>query len=220
MNRAVRETRITRIVRHHADGRAIAVQFFQQSHHGFAVHRVQVSGRLVRQQYRRASRQCPRHCHTLLLTARKLRRIMLHAVRHSHLFQRLHHRLLAFRRRHAAISQRQFDILINVQIANQIKRLEDEADLAVANARALLHLQLRHWLFIQRVQSVARRIQQSENRQQRRFPAARGPRNRHIFAPLNIQMDARQRMRLYLIRYENLGDSVELDQRIVHRLHA
>ena len=45
--------RVARVVRDHADRRAFAVQFLQQAHHGFAVLRVQVTGRLVREQDRR-----------------------------------------------------------------------------------------------------------------------------------------------------------------------
>src|SRR5579864_9616071 len=52
VNRAVRHTRESRIVRDHADRRTLAVKLPQKIHYGFAVLRVQVSGRLVRQQDR------------------------------------------------------------------------------------------------------------------------------------------------------------------------
>ena len=35
--------------------------------------------------------------------------------------------------RHAAIGERQLDVLVDGQIADQVERLEDEADLPVAN---------------------------------------------------------------------------------------
>src|SRR5438046_10127718 len=41
---------VARIVRDHADGGAAAVQLLEQVHHGFAAARVEVAGRLVRQQ--------------------------------------------------------------------------------------------------------------------------------------------------------------------------
>src|SRR4051794_25649383 len=80
MDRAVGEARITWIVRHHADGGAVAMQLFEQAHNSLAIDRVQVSGRLVREQHRWTSRQRARHGNTLLLAARELRWIMLHAM--------------------------------------------------------------------------------------------------------------------------------------------
>ena len=38
---------------------------------------------------------------------------------------------------HAAIGQRQLDVFIDREIADQIKTLKDETDFAIANARAL-----------------------------------------------------------------------------------
>ena len=48
----------TRVVSHHADGRALAVQLLQQLHHRFAIARIQVSGGLISQQDGWRSRQC------------------------------------------------------------------------------------------------------------------------------------------------------------------
>ena len=48
VNRAIGDAGVARIVRHHSDRRAFAMQLPQQVHHGFAVLGVQVTGRLVR----------------------------------------------------------------------------------------------------------------------------------------------------------------------------
>jgi hypothetical protein len=45
--------------------------------------------------------------------------------------------LLALGGRHAAVGERQFHVLVDREIANQVERLEDEADLAITNPRAL-----------------------------------------------------------------------------------
>src|SRR5262245_37019108 len=47
---AVRIVGIARVVRDHADGRALAVQLAQQVHDGFAVARVEIPGRFVGEQ--------------------------------------------------------------------------------------------------------------------------------------------------------------------------
>ena len=156
--------------------------------------------------------QGARHGHALLLTARELRRIVLHAVRHADFFQRLVHPLLALRRRHAAIGQRQLDVLVDREIADQVERLEDEADLAIADARPLLHLQAAHRLAVQHVLPVGGRVEQAQDGQQRRLAAARRPGDRDIFALLDVHVNARQRVGLHFIGDEDLGHAIQMNQ--------
>ena len=114
------------------------MKVLQQFHHRLTVARIEISSGLVRQQDGRFSAQGARHGDTLLLAAGKLRGIVPHAVRHAHPLQRLHYALLSVGRRHSLpIGQRKFDVLIHRQVADQVKTLEDEADLLVANSRPL-----------------------------------------------------------------------------------
>ena len=80
---------------------------------------------------------------------------------HAYALERLLNFLLALGGAGAAISQRQFDVFIDCKVADQVKRLEDETDFAVADPRALTDGKLRHRLAIQPVIAIARRIQQS-----------------------------------------------------------
>ena len=73
----------------------------------------------------------------LLLTAGELAGQVLRAVRHADALERRIDALLALRGLHAAVGERQLDVLIHGEIADQVEALEDEADLAVADARAL-----------------------------------------------------------------------------------
>src|SRR5688572_14117581 len=66
---AVRVIRVARIVRDHADRRALAVQLAQQVHHRLAVPRVEVSGRLVGEQDRGLAGERAGDGHALLLAA-------------------------------------------------------------------------------------------------------------------------------------------------------
>ena len=86
---------VARIVRDHADRRAVGVQLRQQRHHLLAVLRVEVTRRLVREQDRRAADERARNRDALLLTARELRRIVVQAMRHAHALERFDHALLA-----------------------------------------------------------------------------------------------------------------------------
>ena len=63
-------------------------------------------------------------------------------------------RLLALRCGHVAVGERQFDVLIHGQIADQVEGLEDEADLTVADAGALRELHVLDLLAIQDIVAV------------------------------------------------------------------
>src|SRR6185295_1046057 len=128
---AIGVARVTRIVRDHADRRAAAMQLAQEIHHGFAASRVEVSGRLVREQDERLAGDGAGDGDALLLTAGQLAGEVLGAVRHADPLQRRFDALLALRRLHAAIRERQLDVLEYRQVANQVEALEDESDLAV-----------------------------------------------------------------------------------------
>ena len=69
MDRPIGIARITRIMRHHADGRAAAMQLAEQVHHLFAILRVQVTSRLVSEQNGRVTGERTGHSDALLLTA-------------------------------------------------------------------------------------------------------------------------------------------------------
>src|SRR4051794_9318953 len=143
VNLPLRMCRKPRIVRHHADGGALAVQLLQQFHHGFAVARIEVPGGLVREEDRRTAAESTGYSDSLLLTARKLRRIVTDAMCHAHAFQRFHHSRFALPRRHlGAIREWQLNVLVNREIADQIETLEDEPDLLVTNSRTVRQIKI------------------------------------------------------------------------------
>ena len=119
MHGAVRMLREARVVRYHADRRAAGVQFFQQIHYRFAIARIEISSRLIREQNRRFTGKRARDRDTLLLSTAELARQMFGAMAHSDAFERVCNCALAIARAHPAISQRQLDIFINGEIANQ-----------------------------------------------------------------------------------------------------
>ena len=126
----------------------------------------------------------------LLLTAGKLRGIMLHPMSHAHAFENFLHALFSLGRGHAAIGERQLDVFEDGEVANQIERLENEADLAIANASAVRERKIRHRVSIDPVIALGRRIEQAQNREQRGLAAARRAGDRKKFAVLDFEMDA------------------------------
>src|ERR1044072_2875751 len=137
MDGAIGMFRKTGVVRYHADGGSAVMQLFEERHDSLAVARVEVTRRFVREQDRRLARESARDGDTLLLAARKLAGQMLGAVAHADALQRFEHETFPVARTHPAIGQRELDVLINGEIADQVKALEDESDLAIANARAI-----------------------------------------------------------------------------------
>src|SRR5579864_5502378 len=96
---------------------------------------------------------------------------MPHAVRHAYLFQRLLHALLALRRRHGTVRQWQLNVFIHVEVTDQVKALEDEADLLVADPRPLGEIQSLHLFVVQEKRTIGWRIQKADDGEQRRLAA-------------------------------------------------
>ena len=180
VNGALGEVGIALVVSDHADGGAVAVQVAQQLHDRFAVFGVQVSGGLVSHQDERIADQGAGHGDTLLLTAGELRGIVAEAMSHADALERVLHFLLALAGASAAIGERQLDVFVDGEIADQVEGLKDEANLAIANARAFADGELGDGLAVQLVNAVGLRIEQTENGQQRRFAAAGWAGNRDV----------------------------------------
>src|SRR5207248_11634205 len=100
-----------------------------------SVSRVEVSGRLVGEQDRWFARKRARDRDALLLTTRELTRQVFRAMRHPNAIERLRDQRLAIGCARSAIRQRQLNIFINGEVADQIKALENETNLAVSNPR-------------------------------------------------------------------------------------
>ena len=92
---------------------------------------------------------------------------MLGAMRHADPFERGGHALLAFCRAHAAIRQRQFDVLKDAEVANEVETLEDEADFAVTDAGTFRRGEIGDRRVVEEVFSLVRSIGQSQVREQR-----------------------------------------------------
>ncbi len=142
------------------------MQFAHQFHHRFTVGRVEVSGRLVSEQDAGLSTDCACDCDALLLTAGQLAGQVLRTMRHADSLECFSNAFLAFAGAHAAISQRQFDVLINGQVADEVEALKDKSDLAVSDPCALGERKILDRVAVEDVLTVRRCIQQSENRKQ------------------------------------------------------
>src|SRR6516165_4456801 len=118
----------TLIVGNHANCGAALMQLTEQMHDSFAVVRIEIASRLVREQNRRPAGERARDCDALLLAAGKLAWQMFCSMRHSHALQRFSYERFAVTGTGTAIRERQFHVFKNCQIADQVETLEDETD--------------------------------------------------------------------------------------------
>ena len=73
---------------------------------------------------------------------------------------------------------------------------------------------------VEPVSALARRVQQPEQREQRRLAATRRPGDRHVLPVRDLEVHARERVRLDLVGEKDLRDAVELDDRMTVRAHV
>src|SRR5207244_3079424 len=185
--------RVARIVRDHAQRRPAAVQLAEELHDRFAVDGIEISGWLVRKQDRRRADERARYRDALLLAAGELRWVVAQPVRHADALERIVSPAPTLLARgpaalRAAQAQRQLHVLVHGEITDQIERLEDEADLAIADARPPGGADVPHGRAVEPVLARARAVEEAEDRQQRRLAAARRPADPHVFAPPDPQM--------------------------------
>src|SRR5579862_7774774 len=99
---------------------------------------------------------------------------MAHAVRHAHSLEGFHHACLAFAGRHSlAIGQRQFDVFVYGEVADQVETLKNKTDLLIADAGALREVEILDRFAVEKVTTASWGIEQADDRQQRRLAAAR-----------------------------------------------
>ena len=113
--------------------------------------RVQIAGGLIRQQDRRIVDQRAGYGHALLLSAGKLRGVVIGAFFQAQQAKRLESPPGALLALHARIDQRQFHIFVSRRAGQQIESLKDKSDFLVANARQLVFGKLRDVLPIQAI---------------------------------------------------------------------
>ncbi len=115
---------------------ALRVQPLKDTHHLDAGSRIEVAGRLVREQQLRVVHERARDCDALLLSAGQLIRVMTKAIGKAHGPQRLGGPLAARCASDVAgVEQGQLHVLERRCARQQIESLENEADLGVAHAR-------------------------------------------------------------------------------------
>ena len=125
--------------------------------------------------------------------------------------QRLLDALAALGGRHAAVAQRHVDVVEQVQVGDQVEALEDEADLAVAQARAGVVAEVADVFAVEQVGAAGEGFQQAGDVEEGGLARAGRPGDGDELAFLHVQVQRAQGVGLHLLGAEDLGDGVHFE---------
>ena len=192
----------------------VAVQLLEHAQDLHAAPGVQVPGRLVGEEELRAVDQRPRDGHALLLAAGELRGFVVHAVAQAHALEHLRRALapFAFRPGVGRVADRHHHVLQRARPRKQVERLEDEADHAVAQVRALVGGGAGDLVAVQPVLAGGRVVQAAEDVHQGALPRAADAHERDQLAAVNGERDPLQHRQVNLAEVIGLVDVLESEQ--------
>ncbi len=205
MDDAVGHLGVVGVVGHHDDGGAVLVEFGEQSHHLGPVLRVEVTRGLVGEDELGTEDHSAGDGYALLLSAGELVGKVLGTMADVHALHHLLHLLLALTLRNAEIGERQFDVLLYVELVDEVKALEDETYLAFADGRALVLVETRYLFVAKPV--LARRgvVEESEDVEERGLATAGGTHDGDELAVLYFKRYLVERDGLDFFRTEGLA---------------
>ena len=191
------------------------VQLVEQAHDVAARRRIEVAGRLVRQQDARLRDERPGHRDALALTARHLARPVHHSLAQARRARASASRARCVLALEPGVDQRQLDVVQGVRARQQVERLEYEADFLVADARELAVLHVRHELAVQPVLAVVGDVQAADHVHQRGLARAGRAHDRDVLAALDREIHAAQRVD-HLVTHDVVTLQVVSPDRGVH----
>jgi hypothetical protein len=206
---------VARVVGDHADGGAGGVDVLEEIHDGIAIFGVEVSGGLISEENHGIANERACHRDALLLPTGKLRGIMLRAMRHLDAFEGVLDFFLALGGGHAAIGEREFDVFVDGEIADEIEGLKDETDFPIANAGALGELETGDGLAVEGVVPFRGRVEQAKDREEAGFATAGGTGDGEVFSLFDFEIDIVQGVGFEFVGEEDFADALEIDQGVV-----
>jgi hypothetical protein len=180
--------------------------------------RVEVAGRLVREDQVGRVDERAGDCDALLLPTRQLVRAVLGARRQADELERGLRALAAFTGTHPGVQHRQLDVRPRRHARDQVERLEDEADRPVPHDRQRALRQRRDIDAVEQVRPLRRDVQAAEDVHHRRLARARGAHHGHELARLDDEVDAVDGPHLALTLAVDLAHAPEVEDGRSRRL--
>src|SRR5690606_37523538 len=201
------------LVRDDDDRLTVGVQLVEQREDLDRRLRVEVAGRLVREQDRRPRHARPRDRAPPALPAGELIRQVVRALREADALEVAHRFLAPLGERHARVDQRLHHVAERGHPRQQIEALEDETDLLVAHVRELTLVQACDVAAVQQVAAGRRRIEAADDVHHGRLAGARRADNDDILVALDRQVDRVDGLDDVLAHHVVLADLLELNDR-------
>ena len=207
------------LVGHDDHRHAVIMQFVEEVEQRAFRRRVEISRRFVRQHdgWFRHQSTCDRD--SLLLASRQFARTVGDPIAEADLVQGFECTLSSDRSWNSLIEQRDADVLHDVQFADQIEGLEDEADLSTSDRTEFLVWKCGDIDAFQQVRPAGGRVQASKQVHQGRFSGTGGAHDGQVLPLGNIQIDPSEGVdENRPIRFEiGLLQSFERGDVLVHR---
>ena len=193
---------------------ALLIQTLEDVHHLDAGARVQVAGRLVRQEDGGLVDQGAGNRHPLLLAARELVREVIHPVVEPDRVQHLASPRVTRRSVHAgAVEQGELDVVEGGGPRQQVEALEHEADLPVAHLGQLVAREPGDIPAVEQVVAAGRPVEAAEDVHERRLAGPGRSGDRDELAGLDGEAHAPERTHLDVAHGVDLGDVLDRDDR-------
>lgn len=199
------------LVGHEEDRRAGRVEVGEQRQDLVARGRVQVAGRLVRQQQRGLHGERAGDGRALLLAARHLAGPAVALVGQADELEQLQRPALPLGAGCAGVDERQLDVLEQVEAGQEVEGLEDEADVDVARLGALAFVEAGYVSPAEEVVAARRPVQESENVHERRLAAAARPHEGHVLTLVHGERHALEGLELAAGEAVGLADVTQLE---------
>src|SRR5262245_23429263 len=193
------------------DGHPVVVEPLEQLHDLLPLAGMEISCRLVGEEHLRVPDHSPGDRDELLLAAGELVRVEVFLTDDLEPVEVITDNALAFRARHVAIGERDFEVLVDRQRVDQMVALEDEADVTLVQLVSVFELQLLDLHVQEAVLARPGAVEHAENAEQCRLPGARGAHDGDEFPSLDVDRDAAQDVELPRLALVALLEIVELD---------
>jgi len=161
-------------VGNHYDGRSLFVEIREQGHYLVTVRGVQVTCWFIRQDEFGVVYHGAGYGYTLLLTAGKLLRVVIAPVHDLHLVQHGFDALFSFRTFYTEIYEREFNVFEDGELVDEVKALEDEADVAFAQIGAFAFVEMGDFDAVEDKATAIGIVKQTEDIQKGGFTATGG----------------------------------------------
>ena len=199
-------------MRDHNDRRARLIQLVKNIHDLLTGGRIQRAGRLVGQQQLRLADNGARDRNALALTAGELIRPEGQTVAQPHTAQGVLRQLTALVFAHAAIEQRQGDVIHGAQLRQQIKALEHKAQQPVTHLGEVIEARVAQILAVEQEFSACRHIQTADQVHQRRLARAGRTHDRKVIPFGDLKIDVLEDVDKVLALRVILADVSHLNQ--------